>query len=145
MTAPDDDELLRRLRAVAGFDLQLPEIREILANIPDEVDRADEVGRVVVDAEGELAGVRDATPSRHVTIAFRQGSLTIEVRPDGRIEGQVPEAWESAAVDVETLSATEPLDVDDLGLFAARLPGPGPFRLRAHLSGRDVTTSWLLR
>lgn len=145
MTSPDDDELLARLRAIAGFDLELPEIRDVLESIPGSVDRCTEVGRKILDIDGELTGVRDATPGRHVTVAFTAGTLTVEIDPVGRLAGQAPDDWAGQRLVVETLAATTTAEVDEFGLFDTAVPGPGPFRLCASIDGRQVSTSWLLR
>jgi hypothetical protein len=155
MARDADDELFDRLAATLRDADEPPEHVVELARASFGLRRLDaELAELVADSamEATPAGVRhDGRATRMLT--FEAGDAEIEVQVsaagagDWQIVGQVvPPA--PAAVGIQpanpALSAAE-TQADELGRFAARLTGRGPWRLVWRRQGQQpVMSPWIL-
>ena len=140
----NDDALLAQPREAVGHDIVPPGIQQLLQELPSLIRSSDELGRTTYDESSTLSGTRESSGSRHLAIDFSDGSLVLEISPEGRITGQIPEAWGNAHVTVETLQSSVTIETDEFGLFSADA-GSGPFRIATHSAGRNAVTKWLIR
>jgi hypothetical protein len=144
-TIPDPDlELEAELRrAAALFDPDSERRRQFAIDAYTLRTLGAELAELVfdsVDHEAEL--VRGGDQPRLLT--FRSGALTIDVEVigtgrDRRVVGQLVPA-QPARIDIRGTQRTVPVDVDDLGRFAAAVPGRGPLSLRCELPGPPPAT-----
>jgi len=155
MAGNGDDGLFERLAATLRGAEEPPEHVVELARASFGLHRLDaELAELVADSalEATPAGVRDAGHAPRM-LTFEAGDAEIEVQVNAagaaawQIVGQVvPPA--PAAVRIEpadpALSAAD-TEADDLGRFAARLTGGGPWRLVWRRPGLPpVVCPWIL-
>jgi hypothetical protein len=138
MTRETDDQLFDRLAATLRDAEEPPEQVLELAQASFGLHRLDaELAELVADSALEVtpAGVRAAGDGPRM-LTFEAGDAEIEVQIDAagdgwRVLGQVVPTG-PAAVRIEpatpSLAATEAV-TDELGRFAARVTGSGPWRL----------------
>lgn len=143
-----DDELLERLRVIAGLIDGPPELVELNARAALSTRLLDhELAELLHDSNASPGVLVRGDDHRLRLLSFQTSSVTVELQLDVvagllSLRGQVTGAAGEVEVETTTDRRTTPIDTD--GWFVAEHLPAGAVRLRLRAEdGTAVTTSWV--